>query len=382
MIKILIVNRAFFHYSETFIYRQIRALGKYSISLLGFRFQNHSMFPLTNVAHIHIPTFTNVADRVISGAIRRFLRIDLPFSFLAGFGVRRLFNKNRIDVVHAHYGWNGIAILPFVKHFNIPLVVSFHGADASYSLKKEKYRKQLPDLFDYASFIILCSPYMLNNLPLRQHVDKVRIVPYGIDIDLFSPVHRQASKNKVKILHVGRIVSKKGVPDLIRVFAKLHNRFPFVELQVIGGGKQLEDCKELAISLGLGDQILFSGPKPNDVVLAALKHCDIFVLNSRTDDQGDQEGLPNGLLEAMSCAKAVVSTYHAGIPDAIKDDVNGLLVNEKDNHQLFEALVRLMNDNELRDRLGKEARKTIVNSFSLAKMETDLCKVIEEAILR
>lgn len=383
MARILVINRSFFNYSETFIYRQVLSLAKtYSLILMGFRFQNENVFPMPDAKRIHLRYYVNLADRIITRVLRKILRLELPFSLLTGFGVHQICKRNKIDVIHAHYGWNGIAMLSYAKQFNIPLIVSFHGVDASYSLKKQRYRKQLLSLFEYASLIILCSPYMLKNLSLGKYQNKVRIVPYGIDVDIFSPTAINVKKNKIKILHVGRLVAKKGVPDLIRVFDKLRSQFPFVELQIIGGGKELDECKMLAESKHLGKDIIFSGPQPNDVVLKALRDCDIFVLNSRTDDDGDQEGLPNGLLEAMSCGRPVVSTYHAGIPDAIIDNVNGLLVNERNNDELLDALARVVVDGDLRNRLGVEARATVVNSFSILKMESDLCQLIEETVLR
>src|SRR5690606_1966359 len=91
---------------------------------------------------------------------------------------------------------------------------------------------------------------------------------------------------------------------------------------------------------------------------------DIFVLNSRTADNGDMEGTPVSILEAMSMEKAVISTNHAGIPDVIKNDFNGILVQEKNNEQLKEAIIELLANTEKRLRLGKQARLTVVSRFS------------------
>jgi colanic acid/amylovoran biosynthesis glycosyltransferase len=106
-----------------------------------------------------------------------------------------------------------------------------------------------------------------------------------------------------------------------------------------------------------------------------MKDADIYVLNSRTDDKGDMEGLPNSILEAMSMEKPVISTYHAGIPQAIQDGVNGLLVKERDNEGLAAALEKLIQDRDMRRRLGVEARKTIVANFSANSMETKIQSV-------
>jgi glycosyltransferase involved in cell wall biosynthesis len=170
-------------------------------------------------------------------------------------------------------------------------------------------------------------------------------------------------------------VPKKGVPDLITAFARLCDNYTNLELRIIGDGPEMPVCKDLVDQLNLRDKISLLGSKPHGVVNEHMKDADIYVLNSRTDDKGDMEGLPNSILEAMSMEKAVISTYHAGIPQAIQDGVNGLLVKERDNEALTAALEKLIQDRDMRRRLGVAARKTIVANFSANSMETKIQSV-------
>jgi glycosyltransferase involved in cell wall biosynthesis len=162
------------------------------------------------------------------------------------------------------------------------------------------------------------------------------------------------------------------VPDLIRVFASLCESHANIYLQIVGEGRDRKACEDLISQLGLAGRITLFGSQPQTTVMALMAACDIFVLNSRTDELGDMEGLPNGLLEAMSIGKPVISTRHAGIPLAVRSGSNGLLVSERNNAELAQAMEQLVKDPALRSELGKEARETIVNEFSIEKMNARL----------
>jgi glycosyltransferase involved in cell wall biosynthesis len=171
-------------------------------------------------------------------------------------------------------------------------------------------------------------------------------------------------------------VPKKGVPDVITVFAALKTKYPDLQLHILGDGQERKHCEVLVSKNNLGGSVFFYGAQPQPIVKDLMRACDIFVLNSRTDDSGDMEGLPNTILEAMSLEKAVVATYHAGIPQAIRSGINGLLVPERDNAQLTIAFEKLITDAPLRELLGKNARQTILQDFTIEKMQERLCDVL------
>ncbi len=125
----------------------------------------------------------------------------------------------------------------------------------------------------------------------------------------------------------------------MKVFSDLSTRMPDIRLNVIGDGPELGAIQQLAQDTRA---VKFYGSQPHEEVKKFMLDADIFVLNSRVGDSGDMEGLPVSLLEAMSMGKAVVSTRHAGIPEAVTDGVNGLLVNEKDNASLSAAIEKLI----------------------------------------
>ncbi|WP_337325720.1 glycosyltransferase [Chryseolinea sp. T2] len=373
------MNGSFFERSETFIYRQVVGLGKkFNLVLAAFKFVNSNGFPLENIDRATIPARSILMNRVLSRSFRFFLRIRLPFGAYGEVFLRRLL-RNKISLIHAHYGWTAVNVLSLAQRGNVPLVVSFHGKDASAALEARAYRDKLPELFDYASAIILCSNHMIETLALQRWLGKVHVVPYGIDTDEFQERAETAVYSKVRILHSGRLVAKKGVPDLIRVFLKLVEQNPSIELHIIGEGPEESECRALVPDT-LFASVFFYGSLPIREVRSFMQKSDVFVLNSRTDDSGNMEGLPNALLEAMSCGLSVVSTRHAGIPMAVVDGVTGLLVAERDNDELYNALEMLCSNIAFRRQLGKNARAKVMSEFSIAKMELGLQDVFESVL--
>jgi len=222
---------------------------------------------------------------------------------------------------------------------------------------------------------------MIQKLQLENYLKKVSVIPYGINLEEYKPYFVTKDSTFIKILHVGRLTPKKGVMDLIKVFSKLRAKHEKIILQIIGDGAERKECEKLVNDLKMQNDVLFYGGQPQMKVKEFMNGCDVFVLNSQTDQNGDMEGLPNVILEAMAFEKAVVSTRHAGIPTAINDGVDGLLVDEYDNTSLENALQRLIISDGLRIVLGKAARIRIMNDFSEKKISVSLEEVFQKVIL-
>jgi glycosyltransferase involved in cell wall biosynthesis len=271
-------------------------------------------------------------------------------------------------------------IYPLARMFKIPLVITFHGMDASPQLTvKPEYKRRLGKMLDYAGAIIIVSPHMKDTLRLNEHLHKTHIIPCGVNPDEFDRVEHSQQNDSITILHSGRLVSKKGVPDLIRVFAILSHRYSNIRLNVIGDGPELDLCR-LAAEDARAGSIHFLGARPHEEVKRCMAEADIFVLNSREGDNGDMEGVPVSLLEAMSMKLAVVSTFHAGIPYAITNEVDGILVEEKNNIALSAALVKVISNEPLRMQLGEAARRTVVNKFTLTETVRKISDVYKTAL--
>jgi glycosyltransferase involved in cell wall biosynthesis len=297
------------------------------------------------------------------------------------FSIRNLIKKEKIDLIHAHYGPNGIRVLSTALRTKTPLIVSFHGYDLSYELNKKEYLKALSNVIRHASALVVVSPHMIEELSrLGCPPGKIFTAYYGIDTEYFSPSVEVDKTPYIDVLHSGRIVPKKGVPDLIQSFYNVSLRCENIRLHILGDGSEYEICVRLVDELNLKSKVFFYGARPKEFVKTLMGSCDIFVLNSRRDDSGDMEGLPNAILEAMSMEKPVIATRHAGIPVVIDHDINGILIEERDNVLLAESLEKLVRSEKLRHDMGIAARNKILNFFKKERMEDDILRIVKTCL--
>ncbi len=376
--SIIIYNTSFFEGSETFIYNQYFALASFFPVLVAHRFKNLERFPLqATTREFMIGTVPEgTKDRLIHYIRRKWLKLP----YLLPLASERQLEENLKDaqVIHAHFGPNALAILPYAKRNALHLVVSFHGYDASQLLQDPVYVKSLLPLFDYASSVIVCAEKMKQDLLTATHfkyVAKFHVIHYGVDLEFISSIlPKKRTEGVVKLIHAGRLTAKKGVLDLIRVFNAVRTKLPHIQLQldIVGDGEDMKAALDLRSELGLSDYVQFYGAVSHHELIAHVKSAAIFVLNSRVSPSGDSEGFPNSILEAMAAGTAVVSTYHAGIPEVVVHEETGLLVKEKDNEGLEAALIRLTQSEELRDQLTQQAYARIKQEFSINKMSQNL----------
>lgn len=382
--NLLIYTPRAFSLSETFIYNiaSIEFENLYKIIACNYSIDEIDLDEEQMERIIIASKPVNFYDRAYSFFFRLIYRLDHQY-VISYFGWRRLeriFRTAKVDLVHIHYGPSAIAIFPLLKLYRIPYIIHFHGYDASKLLADVVYISNLAKVAKKASALIVVSEEMKSNLTsigiLSQKIVKI---PYGVDLSFFSPTEK-VIKDSIRILHVGRLVQKKGVPDLITVFYRLQKEFDNIELIVIGDGEEYRICLELIENYKLGSKIKMLGATPAREIPKYLNEADIFVLNSRVSDSGDKEGLPNVILEAMACKCAVVSTYHGGIPEAVVSLEDGLLVAEKDNDQLLDALKRLICDEDLRARLVENAYTKVVKHYSIEAMQRAIGQLYKEIV--
>ena len=201
--------------------------------------------------------------------------------------------------------------------------------------------------------------------------DKVGLLYHGLELSRFpAPPERPARDGSnpadpVRFVTVGRAVAKKGFDDLLAALAELPPGLNW-RLTHIGGGEKLAALKQQALSLGLSERIDWAGPKAQGEVIAALREADLFVLPSKQAGDGDRDGLPNVVMEAASQALPIVATDFAGIPEFVRDGVEGLLVPPGDVAALAERLAELAADPARRAELGAAAHQRLTSAFSAA----------------
>jgi glycosyltransferase involved in cell wall biosynthesis len=219
---------------------------------------------------------------------------------------------------------------------------------------------------------VTCTAHGAENLrALSPTPDHVSLVYHGLDLSRF-PAPPEARPRRdgsdpadpVRIVSVGRAVSKKGFDDLIQALAALpadlHWRFAHV-----GGGDLLNSLKAKAQQNGIADRVAFLGAKAQPDVVALLQQADLFVLPSKKAASGDRDGLPNVIMEAASQKLAILATDFAGIPEFIRDGVEGQLVPPGDWEALSNALNLLAREPERRKAMGDAAYERLRHDFSM-----------------
>jgi glycosyltransferase involved in cell wall biosynthesis len=287
---------------------------------------------------------------LLKTAIKNRSLIDL---FMATGFIHRM---QDVDVIFSYFGDHKLFVGYYCKRItNIPLVVTIRAYELYMNPNTRMFVESLKHCDRIATITEHNKSLLINQFGATD--SKIDIVRQIVDLDSYRLT------SKIKILIVGFFAQKKGHDILFKAVKRLHR--DDVELWVVGdvvSDHTRVDCRQLAKELGIESHIAFFGIQKENALKALYRECDIFCLPSRTDRHGDHEGLPNAIIEAMAFSKPVISTRHAGIPEAI----DHMLVEENHVEQLAEALRLACNSAELRRRLGDRNRSVAEHLFSHA----------------
>lgn len=317
--------------------------------------------------------------RVYHKALRKLFRADIEREMTDAY-VTAL-HRARAQVVLAEYGDVGAQVVDACRRLNVPLVVHFHGYDASVREVLEEHRESYPRMFREAAAVIAVSRAMRRKLAsLGASEEKLHYNPYGIDCAKFGGAD-PASAPPVFVT-VGRFVEKKAPQLTLRAFAEVQRAQPDARLRMIGDGPLLEECRALAGELGLDGAVEFLGAQAHERVQEEMRGARCFVQHSVEAPNGDCEGTPVGVLEAGASGLPVVATRHAGIPDAVVEGETGLLVEERDVGGMAAHMQSLARDPVLAGALGEKARRHIAENFSMEGSDRKLWAIIESCVAR
>lgn len=277
------------------------------------------------------------------------------------------------DIVHCHFGDAGLRFRFVSSFWRVPFVVSFYGADCSRDrVTRDKF---YDPLFRQADRVTVLGKEMAQRLEsLGCPSGRLRQVHLGIDPEGFSFSERGAQRDgrPARLLTVARLVEKKGVEYALRAIHRLSNAGMALHYDILGDGPLRPALEDLSQSLGIASMVTFHGGVDRTSVRRAMADTDIFVLPSVTASDGDQEGTPTVLMEAASCGLPVVSTYHAGIPEVVLDGVSGMLVPERDDSALADALASVLASPDRWAAMGRAGREHIERSYSIRLMIAEL----------
>lgn len=286
--------------------------------------------------------------------------------------------RHRPEVVLAQYGLTGARMIAAALRAGVPLVVHFHGFDASdYSvLEGEAARYQR--LFTDAKAIVVVSRVMAEMLiGMGAPPEKLWVNSCGVDLERFTPI--EAGTNPPVLVSTIRLAPKKDPLLMLEAFAQVVQQVPEARLEVIGDGPLRAEVEAKIQSLGLGDSVRLWGAVPSAVVAEVLRGARAYVQHSRRAPNGDMEGLPVALLEAAATGLPIVSTHHAGIPEIVVESQTGALVNEGDANGMIAPLVQLLRDPALATRWGQAGRKHVAQHFDQRQQIARLASILQQA---
>ncbi|WP_234735032.1 glycosyltransferase [Tellurirhabdus bombi] len=342
------------NYPETFIYNHLKYLDPALTLTGGWRpYQNKE-----GESIIHMP----LAEPVRVG-IKRVIPALYPAFYTRA--LTAYLNEQKPDVLLAEYGPTGCGVMDACRKANVPLVVHFHGFDASYRPTIEENKDDYKKLFAQAKAIIAVSGDMAEQLiQLGASAEKVKLNPYGVDVEKF---YGAAPEKADKIvLAVGRFAGKKAPHLTIQAFDKVLETHPDAQLVMIGSGELLETCKKLVDKLQLRHAVQFLGVKTADEIAEWHRKARLFVQHSVVNpENGDSEGTPNTVLEASAAGLPIVSTRHAGIKEAVEHEKTGYLVEEGDVDGMAKYIIELLGNPNRAAEMGQEARRKMERDYEM-----------------
>ncbi|MGW8429548.1 glycosyltransferase [Curtobacterium citreum] len=357
-----------FRPSEPFIVDQASALRGWTVKLLSRDrlSQRGSVF---------------VTDSLQAGSQWRWLL------FRAGWrrALTQLLHRADIDVVHAHFGVDGYAVAQAASILRIPLVVTLHGFDVTMN-RASLLRSLKVGWVTYAfgrrrffanpsiEFVAVSNHIASRARKLGVRDSRLTIIPTGVDTKQLQPTPIPSSAT---VVHVARLVEKKGTKYLIEAIAILNGRGLPVRLTIVGDGPLREDLTHLVRSLGIESLVSFVGAQRHVDALRFIEQSRVLCLPSITASTGDEEGLGQVILEAMALNRVVVASRSGGIVDAVEDGRSGLLAEPADPRSLASQIERAIGPEGAQ--LAVEGRRTVETRFDVTNQAARLASLYEEA---
>ena len=292
-----------------------------------------------------------------------------------------LYKRPQYDVIQCHFGTKGLEGLKLrdIGAIKGKLCTTFHGLDISGNL--QKFGDRVYDsLFDKGDLFLPISECWKRRLvDLGCEEKKIIVHRMGIDCHKFNLTPRQPyTDGQIRLVTVARLVEKKGVEYGIRAVAKLSQLYQDIEYNIVGDGDLRPALEKLVADLNLGHAVKLLGWKQRTEVVEILDNADILLAPSVTSQNGDREGIPVVLMEAMAMGLPVVSTQHSGIPELVEDGVSGFLVPERDWEALAEKINYLIQHRDIWVQMGQEGRLQVEKFYNIDLLNDRLIEIYQQ----
>jgi Glycosyltransferase len=358
------------------IYRQITSLRRVRPVVIARKRENRDCFPFEPVHVVNKPSWH---------FLRRFwfkqLR-DRPWEISRSetAKLQRILEQTNARLLHIYFGHIAIHLLPLIRRWNKPSIVSFHGADVLVDMQKPAYRAAVRAMLNSVHRVLVRSDSLRRAvIDLGCAPEKIALQRTGIPVAEFPFQQRRAPvAGEWRLLQSGRLIEKKGLTTTLRAFAQFHAAYPRSTLIVAGEGAQLAELQKLAAQLGIAASVSFPGFVSQEKLRALLYSSHLFLHPSEVGHDGNQEGVPNSILEAMATGLPIFATRHGGIPEAVEDGKGGMLVKERDHDSLANVLIGAARDPARLAMMSHAAAKSAAANYG----QTEQTRRLEEFYLR
>jgi colanic acid/amylovoran biosynthesis glycosyltransferase len=361
------------------IYRQVTALERCRPVVIAQKREQAGRYPFDPIY---------IAPKPATHFLRRFwfrqLR-DVPWQ-ISDRELRVLqsiLSKTAARLLHIYFGQIAVHLLPLIRSWKKPSIVSFHGADVTVDMNKPAYRETTQQMLGAVKLVLVRSESLRRAvIHLGCEGRKIEIQRTGIPLNEFPFRERNfvAAATEWRFVQAGRLIEKKGLPVTLRAFALFLRQHPNANLTIAGEGPLLGQLQNLAGELNLNDRVSFTGFISQEQLREIYYASHIFLHPSQKGHDGNQEGIPNSMLEAMASGLPVFATHHGGIPEAIQNAISGVLVPEGDHEKLAAALLDAAQDPGFLSRIALNGAEIVRKNFDLRAQAQRLEEIYLRAI--
>ena len=364
MDTISFVIKKYLNHTETFIYEPLKALKSYNAIVLTEEKRNLDLFPYPQVfSFSDLP----LLQKIIPGSRKTFFK--------------KIIMQNNARLLHAHFAWEGMDLIPLKMELGIPLVTSLYGIDVYMHTRNPIYKMQLNNLFKIGDKFLVCSDAMRKDIINGGcSKDKAILLYLGVNLDKLKYLKRMPQDREISIIMCGRFIDKKGFIYGIQAVAKLLRTNKNIKLKIIGDGPLRKYFEDYIKENNLEYNVLLLGTKSYKEYIEELLKSHIILAPSIEAASGNKEGLPMVLIEALATGIPAVATGYSGIPELVIDNKTGFTTKEKDVDQIAECLLKFIDNPVLLSEFGQNGRALVEEKFDLAKQTRKLENIYKELI--
>jgi colanic acid/amylovoran biosynthesis glycosyltransferase len=348
------------------IYRQITALERCIPVVIAQKREQPGHYPFEPI-HIVPKPPTHFLRRFWFRQLR-----DAPWQISDSElgALQHILSKTDARLLHIYFGQIAVHLLPLLRAWKKPSIVSFHGDDVTVDMNKPAYREATRQMLDAVKLVLVRSDSLRRAvIDLGCDERKIEIQRTGIPLEEFPFLERSfppdSGGGEWRFVQAGRLIEKKGLPVTLRTFAVFLLQHPNAKLKIAGEGPLLGQLQNLARELNIDDRVSFTGFISQEQLREIYCASHIFLHPSQTGHDGNQEGIPNSMLEAMASGLPVFATQHGGIPEAIENGVSGVLVPECDYQKLAAALLDAAKEPGFLSRIARNGAEIVRRNFDL-----------------